>query len=101
MSHPFKKIKELFSRLLVMLVLLSFGGMAGYSVLLHNHDFDFNHAHDDCVSCQWTQTHKVDKTDGPEITQTALAYAVEYRARHLELQTVDPRFYSRGPPTYS
>lgn len=101
MSRFFKKIKELHSRMLVMLVLLSFIGMAGYSVLLHNHDFNFSHAHDDCVSCQWNQTAKVDKTDSPAITQTALAYVVEYRAWQLELKTVHSGVYSRGHPIYS
>jgi len=96
-----RRVNSLYGRMLVLLVLLSFGGMAGYSVFLHNHDLDFNHAHDDCASCQWIQAHEIDKTDSPEIIQTPLAHAIKYRTQQLEPQTVPSGFYSRGPPTFS
>lgn len=100
MGRVLQRIKELSCRMLVMLVLLSFGGMAGYSVLLHNHDLDFDHTHNDCASCQWTQTHKTDKTHSPEITQIPSTHAIEYRTQPLEPQTVHSGFYSRDPPTF-
>jgi len=96
----YRKINGLYGRMLVMLILLSFGGMTGYSVLLHNHDLDFDHTHDDCASCQWTQAHKTDKTHSLEITKIPSAHAVKYRARQLEPKSVHSNFYSRGPPTF-
>ena len=96
-----QKLKVFYGRMIVLLLLLSFGGMAGYSVLLHNHDLDSDHAHNDCTSCQWTQAHKTDKTDHLEITQTPTIHAVKYRTQQLETQTVHSGFYNRGPPTFS
>mgnify|MGYP002634295689 FL=1 len=87
--------------MLVLLVLLSFVGMTGYSVLLHNHDLDFEHMHDDCASCQWTQAHKTDKTDSPEITQIPSVHTIKYRTQRLDPQTSYSGFYNRGPPTVS
>ena len=86
--------------MLVLLVLLSFGGMAGFSVLLHNHDLDFDHTHDDCPSCQWTQAHKTDKPHSPEVTKSPLIHAIKYRTQQSEPQTIHSGIYSRGPPTF-
>ena len=96
-----RRINRLCGRLLVLLVLMSFGGLAGYSVLLHNHDLDFAHTHDDCASCQWTQAQKTDITHSPEITKTLSARATKYQTQQLEPQTVHYGFYNRGPPTFS
>lgn len=95
-----RRVNRLVGRLLVLLVLMSFGVLTGYSVLLHNHDLNFDHAKDDCASCQWTQSHKTDKTHSPEITKTFSTHAIKYRAHQVKPQTVHSSFYSRGPPAF-
>ena len=96
------RIKGLLGRVMVVLVLLSFSGMAGYSTLLHNHDLDFGHSHDDCASCQWTQSHKTNNdTSTAETPEAPSIQAEESHASRLNSQTVHSGFYSRGPPTLS
>ena len=92
------KVKELAGRMIVLLLLLSFGGMAGYSVLLHNHDLDSDHAHNDCASCQWAQAYKTDKTDRLKITQTPTTHA--FKLSHPTIRNPNRSFrilQSRSP----
>ena len=42
------KTQIFYSRFLVVLVLLCFVGMTGYSELLHDHEHDFSESHDNC-----------------------------------------------------
>ena len=43
-------------KLLAVFLFLCFGVLAAFSPLLHNHDIDLSDAHQDCVSCQWSQS---------------------------------------------
>jgi len=93
------KTQILFSRFLVILVLLCFVGMTGYSELLHDHDF--SESHDDCSPCNWTETHKVDKN-----TKTYIAHAFSFSNTFFQLPFLKSEdllsdFYIRGPPLVS
>ena len=59
------KIQIFFRRFLVVLVLLCFVGMTGYSELLHDHDHDFSKSHNGCSPCNWTNHTKLTKMKKP------------------------------------
>ena len=101
MTWVHRKLKGLCGRMLILLVLLSFGGMTGYSALLHNHDFDLGSTHDDCAACQWVQAHQIDNSHTAETAETPSTHAIEYRAYRLEFKSVHFGFDSRGPPVFS
>lgn len=50
-------------RMLLVLVVLSFGSMVGYSDLLHSHDADFQETHEDCKPCKWNQSNSTVETE--------------------------------------
>ena len=98
MSNIYHNIKGLAGHILVILVLLSFGGMTGYSVLLHDHDLDFEHVHEDCVPCQWSQANESDTVYTTEISQSfnfqeSLSPVDQIPAR-ISIRDLQ----SRGPP---
>ena len=95
------KIQIFFRRFLVVLVLLCFVGMTGYSELLHDHDYDFSESHDDCSPCNWTKLHKVDKN---EKTYTAHVFSfrdISFQRSFLKSENLLSGFYNRGPPFVS
>ena len=92
------KTQIFFSRFLVVLVLLCFVGMTGYSELLHDHDYDFSESHDDCTPCNWTKSHKVNTTNKIDIRNV---FSFSYTPFHLSLlksKDILPGFHIRGPP---
>ena len=50
-------------KLFAAILFLYFGMLAGFSPLLHNHDVDLSDAHQDCASCQWSQSSTSLETD--------------------------------------
>ena len=95
------KTQIFFSHFLVVLVLLCFVGMTGYSELLHDHDYDFSESHDDCSPCNWTKSHKVDNNK-----RTYIAHAVSFSDTFFQLSFLKSEdllsgLYNRGPPLVS
>ena len=95
------KTQIFFSRFMVVLVLLCFVGMTGYSELLHDHDLDFSESNDDCSPCNWTKSHKVDNNE-----KTYIAHAFSFSDTFFQLSFLKSEgllsvFYIRGPPLVS
>ena len=90
------KIQIFFSRFLVVLVLLCFVGMIGYSELLHDHDF--SESHDDCSPCNWTKSHKVDKNEKTYIAHVFSFSDISFQRPLLKSEDLLSSFYNRGPP---
>lgn len=88
-------------RLGVLLLILSFGVMTGFSTVLHAHELDFSAAHDDCAPCHWSQSHQTDESESPGVETPSL-----YRSFQLILaESIEKHFISklsnRGPPALS
>ena len=49
LKNPGKK------RFITILLVFIFAVMAGFSPVLHNHDFELDDHHQDCSPCQWSQ----------------------------------------------
>ena len=90
------KIQIFFSHFLVVLVLLCFVGMTGYSELLHDHDF--SESHDDCSPCNWTKSHKVDKNEKTYIAHVFSFSDISFQRPLLKSEDLLSSFYNRGPP---
>ena len=95
------KTQILFSRFFVMLVLLCFVGMTGYSELLHDHDHDFSESHDDCSPCNWTKSHKVDNNKKTYIADDFSFSDTFFQLSFLKSEDLLSGFYIRGPPFVS
>ena len=93
------KIQIFFRRFLVVLVLLCFIGMTGYSELLHDHDF--SESHDDCSPCNWTKLHKVDKNEKTYIAHVFSFSDISFQRPLLKSENLLSGFYTRGPPVVS
>ena len=92
------KTQILFSRFLVVFILLCFVGMTGYSELLHDHDIDFSGSHDDCSPCNWTKSHKVDKKEKIYIAHVFSFSDITVQLSFLKPEDLLSGFYNRGPP---
>ena len=95
------KIQIFFRRFLVVLVLLCFVGMTGYSELLHDHDYDFSESHDDCSPCNWTKSHKVNTTKKIYIANVFSFSEATFQLSLLKSLDFLPGFHNRGPPFFS
>lgn len=95
--QPNKK-QIFFNRFLIVLVLLCFVGMTGYSELLHDHDYDFSESHDDCSPCNWTQSHKVNTTKIIDIVNVFSFRETTFQRSLLKSEDLLSGFYNRGPP---
>ena len=92
------KTQTFFSRFVVVLVLLCFVGMTGYSELLHDHDHDFSESHDSCSPCNWTKLHKVDKNEKTYIAHVFSFSNTSFQRPLLKSEDLLPGFNNRGPP---
>jgi hypothetical protein len=92
------KTQTFFSRFVVVLVLLCFVGMTGYSELLHDHDHDFSESHDGCSPCNWTKSHKVDKDEKIYIAHVFSFSNTSFQRPLLKSEDLLPGFNNRGPP---
>ena len=95
------KIQIFFRRFLVVLALLCFVGMTGYSELLHDHDYDFSESHDDCAPCNWTKLHKVDKNEKTYIAHVFSFRDISFQRPLLKSENLLSGFNNRGPPLVS
>ena len=95
------KTQIFFSHFLVVLVLLCFVGMTGYSELLHDHDHDFSESHDGCSPCNWTKSHKVDKNEKTYIAHAFSFSDTFFQPSFLKSEGLLSDFYIRGPPLVS
>ena len=95
------KTQIFFSRFMVVLVLLCFVGMTGYSELLHDHYYDFSESHDDCSPCNWTKSHKVDNNEKTYIAHAFSFSETTFQLSFLKPEDVLPGFHNRGPPIIS
>ena len=95
------KTQIFFSHFLVVLVLLCFVGMTGYSELLHDHDHDFSESHDGCSPCNWTKSHKVDKNEKTYIAHAFSFSDTFFQLSFLKSEDFLPGFHNRGPPFVS
>ena len=89
------------SRFLIVLLLLCFVGMTGYSELLHNHDHEFSESHDDCSPCNWTKSHKVDNNEKIYIAHAFSFSDTFSQLSFLKSKDLASSFYIRGPPLVS
>ena len=95
------KTQIFFSRSLVVLVLLCFFGMTGYSELLHDHYHDFSDSYDDCSHCNWTKSHKVDNNEKTYIAHAFSFSDTFFQLSFLKSEDLLSGFYIRGPPFVS
>ena len=95
------KTQIFFSRFMVVLVLLCFVGMTGYSELLHDHDHDFSESHDNCSPCNWTKSHKVNTTKKIYIANVFSFSETTFQLSFLKSLDFLPGFHNRGPPFFS
>jgi len=86
------------SRFLIVLLLLCFVGMTGYSDLLHDHNHDFSESHDDCSPCNWSKSHKVNTTKTNNIVNVSSFTETTSQLPLIKSENVSPVFYNRGPP---
>ena len=93
-----KIFKLCLPKLGVLLLLLSFGVLTGFSPILHAHELDFNSAYDDCATCHWSQSNQTDKTGTPGIETPSLFQSFQL----IPAEGIDNLFinklFNRGPP---
>jgi hypothetical protein len=101
MSFLSNKFKSHLPKLGILLLLLSFGIMTGFSTVLHAHELDFSSAHDDCAPCHWSQSNHTDESDTlgietPSLLQSFQLIPIENIGKHLICKPSN-----RGPPYLS
>ncbi len=96
-----KKLKSCLPKLGVLLLLLSFGVLTGFSSLLHAHELDFSSVHDDCAPCHWSQSSQTDETTAIAVTATPPSPFLIFSPA----ESIGPQFkkniLNRGPPLFS
>lgn len=101
MTFLAKKFESHLPRLGVLLLLLSFGVMTGFSTVLHAHELDLGSAHDDCAPCHWSQSNQTDETDDPGVETPSLFKSFQ----PILVEDVEKYFinnpFNRGPPPLS
>ena len=95
------KTQTFFRCFLVVITLLCFVGMTGYSELLHDHDHDLSESHDGCSPCNWTKSHKVDKNEKTYIADVFSFSDTSFQRPLLKSEDLLSGFYNRGPPFVS
>ena len=95
------KTQTFFRCFLVVITLLCFVGMTGYSELLHDHDHDFSESHDDCSPCNWTKSHKIDTTKKVNIVNFFSFSETTFQRPLLKSENLLSGFNNRGPPLVS
>jgi hypothetical protein len=101
MTFLAKYLKLHLPKLGILLLLLSFGVLAGFSTVLHAHELDFSSTHDDCAPCHWSQSHQTGETD-----TTGIEAPTVFRSFQLiPAESIDKLFVNklsnRGPPPLS
>jgi|GEM_PF-1781232 len=94
------KLKSLLPRLGVLLVLLSFGVMTGFSPVLHAHELDFNASHDDCAPCHWSQSSQSVETATIALTAVPTLQFPIFSPTEPNGQQFEKNILNRGPPLF-
>jgi hypothetical protein len=101
MTNLAKQFKPYLPKLGVLILLLSFGVLTGFSTVLHAHELDFSSVHDDCAPCHWSQSNPADESDDSEL-------AIPSRFQSFQLVPSESigkpcinKPYNRGPPAFS
>ncbi len=85
-------------KLLAAILFLCFGMLAGFSPLLHNHDFDLSDTHQDCVSCQWSNSSTSLETDASGLLFYHFSEVLDPTRSQLSHQHAFFLISNRGPP---
>ena len=93
-----KKFKPCLSKLGVLLLLVSFGVLTGFSPILHAHELDFSSAHNDCFSCHWSQSNQTDESDTPGIETPSLFRSFQLIPTEYIDKIFINKLFNRGPP---
>ncbi len=96
-----KQLKRFLPKLGIVLVLLSFGVMTGLSPVLHAHELDLAHAHDDCAPCHWSQSNQSVNTDFQVFSATSGFQFFFYTPSQVACQQSRSSILNRGPPLLS
>lgn len=87
-------------KLFATVLFLCFGVLAGFSPLLHNHDFDLSEAHQDCTGCQWSQSLTSLTTPALEPSVSSLSSPLRLTYFQLSSQKALFSLANRGPPFF-
>jgi len=85
-------------KLFAVLLFLCFGMLAGFSPLLHNHDVDLSDAHQDCASCQWSQSPTSLETDASGLLLYPFSEVLHLTRSQLSHRHALFLIANRGPP---
>jgi len=96
-----KQLRRFLPRLGVVLVLLSFGIMTGFSPVLHAHELDLTHVHDNCAPCHWSQSNLSVDTDCQVFSAASQFQFYFYTPEQFVDQQSRNRVLNRGPPLLS
>jgi len=93
-----KKFKPHLPKLGVLLLLMSFGVLTGFSTLLHAHELDFNSVHDGCSACHWSQSNQSIETTAVAFTVTPQLQFLIFSPAESIGQQFRKNILNRGPP---
>ncbi len=95
------KFKHHLPKLGVLLLLVSFGIMTGFSTVLHAHELDYSSAHDDCFSCHWSQSNHTSEPDTLRIEIPTLFQSFQLIPAESFDKLLISKPSNRGPPSPS
>jgi hypothetical protein len=98
-AHTGLELMVLRQKLFATALFLCFGVLVGFSPLLHNHDVDLSHAHQDCGACQWSNSPTDIATNTSEPSAPPLSQLVPLALYQLPLQNPLFLIANRGPPS--
>ncbi len=86
---------------LVGLVLISFSIMAGFSIFLHNHEFDLHSTDEDCAPCQWTQISVDVDSELPSLDFVPVTLSNKAEVATLHFKSFKYSYFGLSPPAFS
>jgi len=101
MTFLAKKFKPYLPKPGVLLLLLSFGVLTGFSPILHAHELDFGSAHDDCAPCHWSQSNQTDEANALGIEAPSLIQSFQLILPEGIHKPCISKLFNRGPPPLS
>ena len=96
-----KIFKRHLPKLRILLLLLSFGIMTGFSTVLHAHELDFSSTHDDCAPCHWSQSKEFDETNASGVDKPSLFKSFQLIPTKGINKLFINKLFNRGPPLFS
>ncbi len=85
----------------LILAFLSFGTLAGFSAVLHDHDVQPGHPHKNCAPCHWSQLSLSDSGPAPEVPVPIRFQFFLLMAGVLSAEPLALGYISRAPPRIS